>query len=105
MAFFIRNYYDERNDAFPQIKVTQLKNLPIRLLDLLNPLDRSIHNKIVSSVEKIIELNKQLPEAKTDHEKTLIQRQIDATDKQIDKLVYELYDLTPEEIAIVENNN
>jgi len=26
-------------------------------------------------------------------------------DKQIDKLVYELYDLTPEEIAIVEQNN
>jgi hypothetical protein len=32
----------------------------------------------------------------------LIQRQIDATDRQIDKLVYELYGLTPEEIAIVE---
>jgi len=32
----------------------------------------------------------------------MIQRQIDATDRQIDKLVYELYGLTPEEIAIVE---
>jgi len=27
---------------------------------------------------------------------------IDVTDRQIDKLVYELYELTPEEIAIVE---
>jgi hypothetical protein len=35
---------------------------------------------------------------------TLIQRRIDATDQQIDKLVYELYELTPEEIAIVEGN-
>ena len=35
-------------------------------------------------------------------DKTRMQRQIDATDKQIDKLVYELYDLTPEEIQIVE---
>jgi hypothetical protein len=34
----------------------------------------------------------------------MIQRQIDATDQQIDKLVYELYGLTPEEIAIVEGN-
>ena len=40
--------------------------------------------------------------AKTDHEKSLIQRQIDATDKQIDQLVYELYSLTKEEIKIVE---
>lgn len=28
--------------------------------------------------------------------------QIDATDRQIDKLVYELYGLTEEEIAVVE---
>jgi hypothetical protein len=52
----------------------------------------------------MLSLNKQLIEAKTDHEKTMLQRQIDATDSQIDKLVYELYDLTPEEIAIVEGN-
>ncbi len=30
------------------------------------------------------------------------QRQIDATDRRIDQLVYELYGLTDEEIAIVE---
>ena len=36
------------------------------------------------------------------HKKSLIQRQIDATDKQIDQLVYELYGLTAEEIRIVE---
>jgi hypothetical protein len=32
----------------------------------------------------------------------MIQRQIDATDRQIDKLVYELYGWLDEEIAIVE---
>ena len=47
-------------------------------------------------------MHKQLPEAKTGQEQTLIQRQIDATDRQIDKLVYELYDLTEDEIKIVE---
>jgi hypothetical protein len=31
-----------------------------------------------------------------------LQRQIEATDRQIDWLVYELYGLTEEEIAIVE---
>ena len=34
--------------------------------------------------------------------KTTVQRQIDATDAQIDKLVYELYDLSADEIKIVE---
>jgi len=31
----------------------------------------------------------------------LLQRQIEITDRQIDALVYELYELTPAEIAIV----
>jgi hypothetical protein len=40
--------------------------------------------------------------AKTGQEKTVLQRQIEGTDRQIDKLVYELYGLTDDEIAIVE---
>ena len=32
----------------------------------------------------------------------MLQRQIDATDREIDALVYELYGLTEEEISIVE---
>ena len=39
---------------------------------------------------------------KTLHEKTVLQRQITATDHQIDRLVYELYKLTAEEIKIIE---
>jgi hypothetical protein len=50
----------------------------------------------------MLSLNRQLPSAKTDHEKTALQRQIDATDRPIDQLVYELYGLTEEEIKIVE---
>jgi hypothetical protein len=47
-------------------------------------------------------LHKQLPQAGTPHEKTALERQIEATDGQIDALVYELYGLTEEEIRIVE---
>jgi len=47
-------------------------------------------------------LDKQLQDAKLEHDKTLLQQQIEATDAAIDKLVYELYGLTEEEIRIVE---
>jgi hypothetical protein len=43
-----------------------------------------------------------LPKAETPHEQESLQRQIAATDKAIDTLVYELYGLTASEIAIVE---
>lgn len=37
-------------------------------------------------------------------EKTRLEREITATDHEIDRLVYELYGLTDEEIKIVEGN-
>jgi hypothetical protein len=43
-----------------------------------------------------------LTEAKLPQRKTALQRQIEATDRQIDRLVYELCGLMEEEIAIVE---
>jgi predicted nucleic acid-binding Zn-ribbon protein len=57
---------------------------------------------MVSLVDRMLDLNKQLSAAKGEHERTLLQRQIEATDRQIDALVYELYGLTEEEIRIVE---
>jgi hypothetical protein len=53
-------------------------------------------------VEQWLALHRELAAARTGEAKTLIQRQINATDRQIDRLVYELYGLTDAEIAIVE---
>jgi hypothetical protein len=53
-------------------------------------------------VMQMLALHKKFAAANTDHEKTNFQRQIDAADRQIDRLVYELYELTDDEIRIVE---
>ena len=45
--------------------------------------------------------HQQLPEATGEAQK-IIAAQIEATDREIDALVYELYGLTDEEVAIVE---
>ena len=50
----------------------------------------------------LLDLHKKLDAATLPNDKTQIERQIAATDREIDKLVYELYGLTEEEIAIVE---
>jgi hypothetical protein len=42
--------------------------------------------------------------AQTDHTLIRLERQIVATDQQIDRLAYELYELTEEEIKIVEES-
>ena len=47
---------------------------------------------------------KKLQDARLEQERTMLSRQIEATEGAIDKLVYELYGLTEEEIVIVEGS-
>ena len=58
---------------------------------------------MVTLVEQMLELHKRLAAASAS-DRELYQRQIDATDREIDKLVYELYGLTDEEIGVVERS-
>jgi predicted type IV restriction endonuclease len=56
----------------------------------------------VSLVQQMLVLQRNRQDVKTDHERTALARQIEATDREIDRLVYELYGLSDEEIRIVE---
>jgi len=78
-----------------------IEQLPVRTIDFDDPTERGRHDQMVTWVERMLELHKQLSDAKLPQARTVLQRQIDATGRQIDKLVYELYDLTEEEIRIV----
>ena len=60
------------------------------------------HDRMVALVEAMLDLHRKLAATVTDQEKTVLQRQIVATDRQIDRLVYKLYGLTEAEIGIVE---
>ena len=60
---------------------------------------------MVPLVQHMLALYEKLAAATIPADKTLYQRQIEVTDRQIDTLVYELYGLTREEIAIVEGQN
>ena len=50
----------------------------------------------------MLELHRRRQAAESDGEREMLQRQIDATDREIDTLVYELYGLSEDEIKIVE---
>lgn len=102
ISYYIRNYYDEVNDAFPQIKISQLKSLPIPELDKNDNKLEEIKSKICSLVTQLIDSKKQFEFVKTDRDRTFLENKCTALDRQIDNVVYQLYELTPEEIAIIE---
>lgn len=79
--------------------------MPIAEVDLSHPGEKSRHDWMVQLTEQMLSLHKQLVATKTPQDQTVLQRQIDATDRQIDQLVYELYGLSDAEIQIVEAAN
>ncbi len=68
---------------------------------------------MVGLVETMLKLHRNLPKAKTPHEREIVKQQVAATDRQIDALMYDwsdsgkcrptaqLYGLTEDEIRIV----
>ncbi len=83
------------------MKRGHLALIPVFLPDLSSQVDKSRYDRLVELVEQMLSLNKRFIDARTPHEKTILQQQIDITDQQIDRLVYELYGLTDEEIKMV----
>ncbi len=79
-----------------------LSQLPFRAIAFTDKADKARHDKLVMLVEKMLALTPKLRAAKTEAEKATLQNAVSKTDQDIDALVYELYALTPEEIALVE---
>ena len=102
MNFYFQSTMADRKETFPKIKGAQIKQLPIHLVDFHDDAEKLNHNNLVSLVTQMLSLHKELSEAKTPQDKNFLQRQIEQTDRKIDQLVYELYGLSQEEIAIVE---
>jgi adenine-specific DNA-methyltransferase len=59
---------------------------------------------MVELVDRMLALHQQLDAEQHPQARNILQRQIAATDQEIDGLVYALYDLTAEEIRIVEGD-
>jgi hypothetical protein len=102
VTFYYRNRLITNRRSIAQLKKFHLDALPIRTINFSDPTDKARHDQLVELVEQMLDLNKQLSEAKVPQTKTVLQRRIESTDRQIDRLVYELYELTKEEIKIVE---
>jgi phosphate uptake regulator len=81
-----------------------LVQLPIRRINFSDPADVARHDQMVAWVEKMLLLQqeKAAADAALLDVRHDLARQIEQLDAQIDALVYELYGLTEEEIAVVE---
>ena len=99
MGVYYRNFAITNRDATPQLKKMDLDKFPIVWAG------RQKQDALIKLVKKIINLNSTLNETtENSDEFRVLQAEIEKVDQQIDQAVYKLYNLTQEEIKIVERN-
>ena len=97
MSFFYKNNaVKSARKIFPKVVIKNLREFPYPVVS-----KKIIDKNIIQLVDHQIDLQTKLNSAMLDHEKKMLKRQIEHTDRQIDSLVYELYGLTDEEIRII----
>ncbi|MFM2336902.1 MAG: hypothetical protein RL115_95, partial [Bacteroidota bacterium] len=98
--FFWKKNNSDQKGTFPKIKKDAILKIPISKIIVDSKTNH--HNQLITLVTQMLESKKQLAAAVTDGDKNFLQNKCSSIDRQIDKLVYELYGLTEEEIKIVE---
>lgn len=101
LGYLYKHLTEEVGRAFAQVKTVNIKRLPFP-----NSISPDQEQKLLSLVDQMFALTKQSLQASAAPQQTVqLERQIAATNSEIDRLVYELYDMTPAEVQIVEGSN
>jgi hypothetical protein len=103
-AFVLRSLVEEAGAKGDRRPGEILGRFPVPTPDFDDPDDAARHGRMVALVKEMLDLYRYLSLAKTDQEKRLIHQEIDSTDLQIDSLVYGIYGLSVDEIAVVEGS-
>jgi hypothetical protein len=93
----------EQGKAMAQVKTQVVEFIPLPQLNLSQESDKISHDKIVYAVEQLLDLYPKLLTA-VFAERQRLEGKAAHFEKRIDELVYHIYGLTDEEIAIVEGN-
>jgi hypothetical protein len=102
-SWFLRSFDKLQRKIFPQFKVKELALFPVRPVNLLNHAEKTIHDRMVSLVDNMLDLNKKKHSGKlAPSQIDRLDREIAATNQEIDELVYELYGITDEERKTME---
>jgi hypothetical protein len=96
--FWKKNNSDEKK-TFPKIKKEAILSIRIPIISKEN---ETIHDEIVKLVDQLLKLNEEKSEVKLQSRISQLEGKIEYCENRINEIVYQLYELTTEEIKIVE---
>jgi uncharacterized protein Yka (UPF0111/DUF47 family) len=84
------------DDTFPQIMIRDILQFPLPVIDKMNEAEL---NKLV---DQLLNLNEEKADTKLQTKVSQLESKIDYCEQRINEIVFQLYDLTEDEIKIVE---
>ncbi len=101
MWFFLSQTGNELRGGYFRYKTNYLRPFPVVTIDFTDPKQVEKHDQLVALVNLMLRLKQENPT--TSQDRDFVKQQIIATDKDINQLVYSLYDIPEEEIKIIES--
>lgn len=102
MSFYLQTQFKNAKKLFPKIPIKYLENLPIKIIDISKSEGRNIYEQIIKAVDALLELNERKSKVRLTQEKIQLNRRILYHEQIINQLLYDLYELSPEEIKLID---
>jgi len=103
ITFIYKQFSSTYRGGYLRFIYQYLEQIPIRAINFADKTEKAMHDKMAALVDGMLEAKKHSQAARTDRDKIFYADRCAALDRQIDKLVFDLYQLTPDEIKIVES--
>jgi len=100
-VFLYRLTTMESGRALAQVKPTVLTEMPVRFIDEKNKSDKSLQEEIIKNVDSLLKLYPEISESKLQTKTDQLEGRLEHCISKIDEAVYQLYELTADEIKIV----
>ena len=102
--FLFEKYLPKLRGGFYEPSFVFFKNFPIKKIDTVNKIETEQHDEIVKLVGQLLKLNEEKSQTNLPSKISQLESRIDYCENRINELVYQLYDITPEEQKIIEGN-
>lgn len=100
--FYYYQINPEKGEALAEVKKNHVEQLPVP-----NFMDNNLEYQaeIIKHVDLLLKLNEEIKEIKLQTKIDQVKQRIEHSEEKINRLIYDLYELTHEEIAIIEGGN
>ena len=103
LDFYIKSIAATKQKGYFEYKPMYVSKLPIKVIDQTIPGEKDFYDEVIKLINQLLKLNEEKQQQTLQSKLDQIENRIDYCEQRINDIVYELYGLTKEEIALIEN--